>query len=154
MKNTITSGKFFFPASVIAAAVKVTSKTAHRRAKREQWAKRQRGNHFEYAVPARLHGSCAAVAPAPAIFDQARTLRELMRAAAVLGFCLRVHRNPTHGIERALRDTASDFRHLHKFSPTALRRWIRATERGGLTALREQKAGRVGRKSNRLEAAL
>ena len=146
--------KTFFPASVIAFASNVCPKTAHRRARRAAWAKQKFGNRFDYAVPRSLRLACAALSVKPSIFNQPRTQRELVRAAAVLAFYLYVRRNPKRGLELTLRDVASDFRHLHKFSPGILRRWVRAVEHGGVAALREQKVGRVGRKSSRLERIL
>jgi hypothetical protein len=154
VKTLSPDSKSFFPARVISSVVGGCSRTARRRARREGWPLRQRGNLFEYEVPRNLRRRCAALSPVPPIWDQPRTIRELLRAAAILGFCRRIQRNPRHGIERALQETASDFRHLLKFSTRTLRAWISAVERGGLTALREQKVGRVGRKSNRLESVL
>lgn len=154
MKTLAPHSKRFFPASVISAVVGCCSRTARRRAQREGWSKRQRGNLSEFAVPRSLRRRCTALSPVPPIWDQPRTIRELLRSAAVLGFCLRVQRNPKLEIERALKETASDFRHLLKFSTRTLRAWIFVVERGGLAALRERKVGRVGRKSNRLEGVL
>ena len=94
------------------------------------------------------------LAPVPPIWDQPRTIRELLRASAVLGFCHRVQHDPKHGIERALQETVSDFRHLVTISTRTLRAWVSAVERGGLAALSEKKIGRVGRKSSRLEVIL
>ena len=146
--------KSFFPARVISAVAGGCSRTARRRAQREGWPKRRRGNLLEFAVPRELRRRCEAVSPLPPIWDRPRTIRELLRAAAVLGFCRRVQRDPKQGVERALRETVSDFRRLTKFSPRILRRWIAAVERDGLSALCERKIGVVGRKSTRLERVL
>lgn len=146
--------KTFFSARVISSAIGVSQKTIHRRAQRQRWPKQERGHRVEYKVPHRLRRACEALDPVPSIWEQSRTLRELLRAAAVLAYCRRVQRDSKRGIERALRETVSDFRHILKFSPGALRQWISAVERDGLAALREHKIGRVGRKSSRLEDVL
>lgn len=153
--NTLPpSSKSFFPARVISSVAGCCSKTVKRHALREGWPKRQRGNHFEYGVPHSLRRRCMTLAPVPPIWDQPRTIRELLRASAVLGFCHRVQHDPKHGIERALQETVSDFRHLVTISTRTLRAWVSAVERGGLAALSEKKIGRVGRKSSRLEVIL
>lgn len=144
----------FFPARIISEADGACSKTIHRRATREGWPKVKRGNRLEYAPPRRLRRSCAALVKITPIWQQPRTLRELLRAAAVLGFCLRVQRKPAQGTRVALKETSADLRRLFRFSPTALARWVAGVERNGLPALRENKLGRVGRKSARLERIL
>lgn len=145
-----TSAQTFYPVRIISAAEGVCSKSIHRRARREHWPKVKRGNRLEYAPPRRLHRSCAALVKATPIWQQPRTFRELLRAVAVLGFCLRVRREPARGTRAAFRQTAADLRRLFKFSPTALQRWVSGVERDGLAALRENKLGRVGRKSAQL----
>ena len=157
MKTTARNNTNFahcFPARAISTAIGVSAKTVHRRAQRDGWRKYQRGYRVDYVVPRSLRLDYQALATAPAIFYQERTLRELKRAVAVLGFALEMRRNPHGGIERALKVTAANFRHLTKFSPHALRRWVSAVERGGLPALQEHKVGHVGRKSARLERIL
>jgi hypothetical protein len=144
----------FYPARIISAAEGVCSRSVHRRASRERWPTAKRGNRLEYAPPRRLRRSCAALVKVTPIWQQPRTLRELLRAAAVLGFCLRVRREPARGTRAAFRQTAADLRRLFKFSPTALERWVSGVARDGLAALRENKLGRVGRKSARLERIL
>jgi hypothetical protein len=154
MKTLTPSSKSFFPARVISSVAGCCSRTVKRHALREGWPKRQRGNLFEYGVPRSLRRRCVALAPVPPIWDQPRTIRELLRASAVLGFCRRVQHDPKHGIERALQETVSDFRLLVKISTRTLRAWVSAVDRGGLAALSEKKLGRVGRKSSRLEIIL
>jgi hypothetical protein len=154
MKAPLPSSKRFFTAGVISSVLNVCSKTVHRRAQREGWRKTRVGNRFEYRVSRRLCRRCAALSPVPPIWDQPRTIRELLHASVVLGFCRRVQHDPKHGIERALQETVSDFRRLVKISTRTLRAWVSAVERGGLAALSEKKLGRVGRKSSRLEVVL
>jgi hypothetical protein len=146
--------KLFFPVRTISAVLAVCPQTAQRRAQRKGWPRRQRGNRFEFCVPGRLRGKCQALSPLPRIFDQPRTLTELKRATAVLGFCLRIKRNPKLKFERALQLTVSDFKHLFQFSTFALRRWALAVERYGVMALHDNRAGHSGRKSARLEKIL
>jgi len=144
----------YFPASAIAAAIGGSAKTIHRRAKREGWPKSERGQRVEYIVPRKFRKACRDIIAKPSILRQARTQRELSRAVAVLGFCLEFQRSPGKGIEHALTATVKNFQHLLRFSTRALRQWIYAVERGGLTALVEHKIGRVGRKSARLDRIL
>jgi len=154
MKTPLASDKRFFTAAQIISGLQVTAKTVHRRARRENWPRRQRGYRVEYLPPPRVRRLCEASAPVPAIFHQEDRIRELKRGAAVLGFVLEMERNPQRGIERALAATVKNFSHLMPFSVRALRQWICAVEHGGLAALAEHKIGRVGRKSARLHRIL
>ena len=144
----------FFPAHVIASVLKVTHKTVHSRARRENWPSRPHGNRVEYAPPRPLLHLCQELEPVPSILYQQTRIRELRRAATVLGYVLEMQRNPQRGVERALLATVKKFRHLMPFSVTALRRWVAGVEQKGLLALQERKLGCVGRKAFRLEKML
>jgi len=154
MKTPLPADKQFFTAAQIVSGLQVSAKTIHRRARREGWPKRQRGYRVEYRPPARVRRLCEASTPATAIFYQPARIRELKRAAAVLGFVLEMQRNPQRGIERALAATEKNFQHLLPFSVRALRQWIHAVEQLGLAGLAEHKLGNVGRKSARLHKIL
>ncbi len=145
------TGKSFFSAKVIAGLLGVGKRTVHRRALREGWQKRDDGYRLQYAVPRTLLPLCKSRPAAPSILCQASLIRELKRAAAVLGFVQARQRDPGRGVERALDSTVKDLRHLVAFSKGTLRHWIAGVERDGLAALGEHKAGRVGRKPARLE---
>jgi hypothetical protein len=138
----------FFPARTIAKANRIAVDTVRYRARRGRWPVKWQGKRVKYLPPGRLQRLLK-----PALNEQ-RLLRELLRAVAVAGFMLELRRNAKCGIERALIITASKYRHLFKFSPFALRRWVIAVQRGGLAALQERKAGVVGRKPFRLERIL
>lgn len=150
----MTYSKSFFPARVVSDALNVSQKSVHRRAKREGWPRRQRGYRVEYAVPHGLLRACQGRTPIPSILYQPARIRELKRAAAVLGYALEIQRNPERGVEKALVATVRQFKHLMRFSVSALREWISADERSGLAGLQEHKLGRVGRKAARLEKIL
>ncbi len=154
MKTPLSADKQFFTAAQLVSGLQVSAKTIRRRARRENWPKRQRGYRVEFRPPPRVRRLCEASTPVPAIFHQPARIRELKRAAAVLGFVQEMQRNPQRGIERALAATVKNFQHLLPFSVRALRQWIHAVEQGGLAALAEHKVGRVGRKSGRLERIL
>ena len=138
----------FFPAKTIANAAGICIETARARARRKRWPLRWQGKRVKYRPPYRLQKM---IKPA---FDEQRILRECLRAAAVAGFLLEMRRNARVGIEQALEVTASKYRHLFKFAPRALRRWVSLVQRGGVAALQEHKAGVVGRKPMRLEGIL
>lgn len=144
----------FFTARVIASALGVSQKSVHRRAKRESWQNRSDGYRVEYAVPRALRRLCKTRAGVPSILYQDRLIRELSRAAAVLGFVQEMRRDPRGGVEHVLDATVKNFHHLISFSKSSLRGWIAGVERDGLPALKERKAGHVGRKSARLERIL
>ena len=146
--------KLFFPARVIARAAGVNTKSVLRRARRENWPSDGRAYRAEFTPPRGLLRRCVKLCPQQRVFHQPATIRALLRASAVCVFCFSVQRNPRRSIERILREVASDFRHLKKFSTTTLRHWISAVERGGLAALCERKIGIVGRKPARLERIL
>src|ERR1017187_5061921 len=77
----------FFSASVIAAAESTSNKSIHRRARREGWPARRRGNSLQYVPSRGMKVRCQKVlAPRTCLLDSERTLRELKRAAAVCGF--------------------------------------------------------------------
>jgi len=146
--------KLFFPSSVLAQVLDVDKSTVRRRAERENLPHRRQGNRDEFCPPRAVCRRCKGLSPASPIFDQARAMRELHRCAAVLGFLLELERNPRRGIERALKRTSSNFRHLMRFTPMSLRRWVTAVKRRGLAGLMERKVGVVGCKSARLERIL
>ncbi|HXR47599.1 MAG TPA: hypothetical protein VN784_09180 [Candidatus Limnocylindrales bacterium] len=151
-----TFSKLFFTARVIADALRVSQKTVHRRARRENWPARSNGYRIEYRVPRSVLRLCQASAssPIPSILYQPARIRELKRAAAVLGFVLEMQRDPQRGIEWTLQATVKRFKHLMRFSVGILRRWVSGVEGGGVAALAEHKAGRVGRKAARLDKIL
>ena len=142
----------FFPARAIANAAGVCVKTIRERARRERWTSKWQGRRVQYKPPYRLQKLLKpALRP---ISNQPRVLRELLRAAAVAGFMLEMRRNSRCGIEQALIITASKYRHLFKFSPRALRRWVWLVSHNGVAALQERKSGVVGRKPMSLERIL
>lgn len=149
-----TFSKSFFTAHALADALNVSQKSIHRLAKREGWPSRTRGYRVEYAVPRQVWQACRGLPPATSILYQPARIRELKRAVAIFGYVRQMQRNPQRGTEWALEATVKDFQHLMRFSTSALRQWISGIERGGLAALHEHKAGRVGRKSGRLERIL
>jgi hypothetical protein len=146
--------KRFFPASRIARAAEVCSKTIRRRALREKWEVRERGRRREFVPPRSLRRELGSATRPLSIFDNERLLAALRRAVAVYGFVQEARRNPLKGIERALKATPENFTRLFKFSSTALRRWKTAVEQRGLAALEDHRAGKSGRKSARLEKIL
>lgn len=150
----IATKERIFPARVIAEASGVSVSSVRRRAQRESWPRRRRGNRVEYGVPRHLLCRCRSLSDGPSIFDQPKTLRELKRAAAVLGFVFEMLKHPRLGTEKTLKLTTARYWPLMRFSPRQLRRWVAAVEREGITALQERKRGRVGRKSARLERIL
>ncbi|MGH8022438.1 MAG: hypothetical protein ACRED1_02570 [Limisphaerales bacterium] len=144
----------FFPARAIAKVERVSVHTIRYRAGREQWPSQWQGNRVRYMPPLRLRKLLGSIAPARPFCGEPRVLRELLRAAAVAACVLEMRRNAQCGIERALTTTASKYRHVFKFSPRALRRWVSLVSGGGLAALQERRAGIVGRKPMRLERIL
>lgn len=148
----------FFTPRQIARAACVDPGTVRRRARREAWPMKQHGNRFTYRAPKKWLRSrlnmMATARPMLSILDKAETLRALHRAAVVLGFVLQLKRDPRCGIERALMQTVSQFRHLMPFSVRVLRRWIGLVARDGLGALHERKIGRVGRRARELHKIL
>ena len=146
-------GKAFFTAAQIGDFLQVSKHTARQRARREGWPARKIGNRVEFAPPANLRPADAPL-PVPALIFQTDKIRELKRAAAVLGFIEEMQLHPHRGIERALAATALNFSHIFPFTSRALRAWISTVERAGLAGLRENKLGRVGRKAARLHLIL
>lgn len=139
---------------MIARVEGVCAETVHRRARRERWPSRLRGNRIVYAAPRRLGRQLEKASPMPSLLDQPRILRELLRASAVATFILEMRRNPGGGIENALATIASKYRRVFQVSPRVLRRWISAVERGGIVALRDRRPGNSGRKPAHLERIL
>jgi hypothetical protein len=152
MKPKFTSR--FYTAGQIAKADGVTPNTIRRRARRERWPSQPHGKHVAYRAPQRLGRKIFAVRPVFSILNDVEILRALDRAAAVNGFIREMKRDTKCGIERALDLTVSNFRHLMPFSVRALRCWINNVVRGGLGALHERKAGRVGRRARELHKVL
>lgn len=146
--------KTFFPARTIAKAERIAVDTIRYRARRGRWPAKWQGKRVKYRPPGRLQKLLKPALAAQPFLNEQRLFRELLRAAVVAGFMLELRHNAKCGIERALIVTASKYRHLFKFSPFALRRWVVAVQRGGLAALQERKAGVVGRKPMRLERIL
>ena len=115
-------GKVFFTAAQIGDFLQVSKHTARQRARREGWPARKIGNRVEFAPPANLRPADAPL-PVPAIIFQEATIRELKRAAAVLGYVQALQCNPKRGIERALVATSKNFAALLPFTARALRAW-------------------------------
>jgi hypothetical protein len=145
----------YFPASVIARVAKRSARTIKRRAAREGWPRRQRGNVLEFQPPRGLIAKCLAATSradltglrnlsfAPA--RRAEIFRSENRFAALCG--LEMALLSGEPVERALVRVARDF--TFHVSPSALRLWHRQFAKEGFSGLLENKRGHSGRKAPR-----
>ena len=141
----------FFSAALISKAARTYKRELQRRALRERWPSRRRGNLIEYTPPRALISKCRklAVKTKPAglrafsITDgqRAEMVRVQIRLAAILELSARLDTGEAY--EKALAWVSNTF----DASPSSLRRWQRAFSVRGVGGLAEHKRGRVGRKA-------
>jgi hypothetical protein len=145
--------QLFFPARVIAAVAGWGgSKTVHRRAQREGWPKRKRGNFYEWQPPRALRAKCLLIsqqtnrAGFSAFVIETSSRAEIFRAhnrfAAISG--LETALQSGMRFKRALAQVARDF--TFQCHPSSLRRWQHRFSKDGFIGLLEKKRGNSGRK--------
>jgi len=151
----------FIVTGVIAIAANVHSRTVLRRAKRERWPRKRRGNALLFQPPRSLRAECAELdrvisttraAYAPGCSDGLRSdritparrseaVRLANRIAGVLALAKAL--DTGEGREAALVRVAQT---ADRPSPRSLRRWFHLFEQGGVAGLVEQKRGRPATK--------
>jgi hypothetical protein len=142
----------FFPARVIARAARCCARTIKRRAAREGWPRRWRGNALEFVPPANLQSKCLKI-PRPTSRDglldhlispsrRAEVFRAKIRFEALCA--LETAALAGEPIERALVRVARDF--TFHVSANSLRVWQRRFVNKGFSGLLENKRGHSGRK--------
>jgi DNA-binding CsgD family transcriptional regulator len=135
-----------FKPSTIAQAAGRSTKWVFRRAVIEGLRRRPVGPaRVLFEAPRGLQAKCAALLPRH--YDLARLMRELHRAAAVLGFLRILDKQTYVGREAALEMTRREFVVIHKFSTVQLRRWVKQATQHGLAGLMDRRPGRSGRKA-------
>jgi hypothetical protein len=140
----------FFAARLIAQVLKRDKKTVMRRAAREGWPQRRRGNAMEFQPPRGLRAKCLALTRRSGSYGlrdllipaarRAEIFRATCRFDALCGLQLAVASGEP--IERALIRVARDF--TFHASPSSLRLWQRRFARAGFASLLESKLGRSG----------
>ena len=140
----------YFSGALIARAARTYKRALRRRALRERWPSRRRGNCIEFTPPRSLISKCRALAAKAAPTGlhafrftdsmRAEIVRVLLRLQAVLELFRRIETGEPY--EKSLLWVSRTF----NCSAASLRRWQRAFSVRGIAGLEERERGVVGRK--------